>query len=218
MSSRALRQLIGCPMPQPKTLDDIIKESIKLDTPFQHFATVIISENDIIQAITQSRPNNLILDQFGKWLAGWLRAPVVADGSVSIKDTGGTARNIQLWSGTTTASVFNIDTGDKLGSLIQVGAGTTAAARDDVNIETAFGTAPEDTLFDTGSGSYAAGAVSVSGAISAGGAGTIAEVGLFAAWTLNITLYNFMLFHDILASTEAFVAAQTITAAYTINV
>jgi len=203
-------------MPQPKTLDEIIKESIKFDAPFQHFATVIISDKDIVQSIQQSKPNNLILANFGTWLAGFFRAPVVSATSVSLIDSGGDARDVYMWV-TTGANVFNSDTGDKIGSLIQVGGGSTPATRTDEDIETPLGSAPEDDVFDTGSGSYAAGAISVSGAISAGGTGTIAEVGLFGAWTYEVTLANFMLFHDILTSGEAYTPGQTITVAYTIN-
>jgi len=144
-------------------MDEIIRESIKFDAPFQHFATVIISERDIIQRI------------------------------------------------------YNMEVGG--GTSIQVGSGSTAAARTDYKIETALGTAPEDDLFDTGSGSYAAGATSVAGAITAGGSGTINEVVLAGHW-YDETADNFddfCLFHDILVSGEAFTPAQTITVAYTLN-
>jgi len=216
---RALRQLVG--RPTPKNLDEIIRESIKLRSPFQHFATVIIDDQNIIKGISQSRPNNLILDNFGYWLSAMFRAPAEAVFDVvGMKDTGGNAETVRTYGpqAANASSFCNYKTGQVTGTYMQVGSGSTAAARDDVAIETAFGTAPEDAHFVTGSGSYAAAAVSVAGAITAGGNGTIAETGLIAKW-LNASQVAklFLLFHDILASTEAFTAGNTITVAYTIN-
>jgi hypothetical protein len=45
------------------------------------------------------------------------------------------------------------------GVKFQVDSGTTAAARTDYKIQTAFGTAPESDMFAVGWGSYAAGTV-----------------------------------------------------------
>lgn len=216
---RALQQLVGCPMPPPKTLDEIIRESNKLRMPFQHFATIIISQGDknIIQGIGQSRPNNLILDQFGTWLAGLIRAPVLARTQITLQDITDTTRTVGMYDKEMQSNVFNQYTNYVLGTQLQVGAGVTAPTRADFNIETALGTAPEDALFDTGSGSYAGGAISFAGAITAGGAGTINEVGYFSKWRYTSAAGTFMLFHDKLVSGEAFVAVQTITVAYTIN-
>jgi len=204
-------------MPPPKTLDEMIKESIRCDAPFQHFATVIISDRNIIQGITQSKRNNLILDNFGIILAGLIRAPVNANTlSANYKDSAGGSDKCNIYRTGSSGAEFN--EGDGAGFNLQVGAGATAATRADYVIETAFGTAPEDDVFPTGNGSYAAGAVSLSGAISAGGNGTIAECGMYMLLQDDTAvLENVMFFHDILASTEAFVAAQTITVAYTIN-
>ena len=214
---RALRQLIG--HQYPKNIDEIIRESIKLRSPFQHFSTVIISDRDIIKGISQSKPNNLILDNFGIWLAGFFRAPVAATKIINLNDSGGTPRAIHVWEQPNAANLFNVDPSDKIGSLLQVGAGTTAATRADENVETAFGTAPEDDVFDSGTGVYAVGTISLSGALTAGGAGTINETCLFGAWVYGAgsVLANFLLFHDILVSGEAFVLGNTITVAYTIN-
>ena len=213
---RALKQLIG--HPTPKNLDEIIRESIKLRYPFQHFSTVIISDHDIIKGIDQSKPNNLIMDNFGAWLAGFFRAPVIGNKAVTLTDSAGTPRNtVYVYYDSATEGVFNIDAGDILGTRFQVGAGLTPAARADSNVETAFGTAPEDAVFDSGSGSYAVGSIAVAGAIIAGGAGTINETCLFGAWTYELTAADFLLFHDILAAGEAFVIGNTITVAYTIN-
>lgn len=205
-------------MPKPQTLDEIIRDSVKFKHPFQHFATVIISDkNKIIKGVSQSKPNNLITDIFGEWLAGFFRAPVLAITSVTLIDTTNTLRTLKMYNSGGDWNEFNSDSADLLGTLIQVGAGTTAAARADYNVETAFGTAPESAPFATGNGAYGAGAIGVSGTVVAGGAGTIAEVCMFADWTYDTTLARFLLFHDLLAATEAFVLGETITATYTIN-
>jgi len=211
---RALRQLIGCRY--PKNIDEIIKESIKLRYPFQHFSTVIISQRDIIQSIGQSKRNNLILDNFGEALSGIFRTPIAALGPAHVlHDDGDVARDV--WFMAVTASTFNAVVAQELGSQIKVGSGTTAATRADFDIETAFIVGPEDAEFDTGPGSYAAGAISIAGAITAGGAGTINETGMFGKWSHVAAAALFMLFHDILVSGEAFVLGNTITVAYTIN-
>ena len=206
----------------PKNIDEIIRESIKLRAPFQHFATVIISEGDIIKGISQSKPNNLILDNFGILLAGLMRAPVDAEKEVTLTDTGNTGQTVGAY-GTYAANTqhFNyFDAAYPTGTRVQVGAGTTPAARADYDIETAFIVAPEDDLFDSGTGSYGAGSISVAGAITAGGAGTINEILFTGRWIWqggSATLADFALFHDILVSGEAFVLGNTITVAYTIN-
>lgn len=219
MINQALKQLrkelINEVLPKEKDLLGILREKIKLEHPFQHFSSVLISNpNERIKGIAISNPNNLITDQFGTWLAGFLRQPVGAAASVSMTETGGVTKTINVWHSTTN---FN-DTINARGSRVQVGSGSTAATRADYDVETAFGTAPESSPFVTGAGSYAAGAIGVSGSISAGGAGTIAETCLFGyIGDDTATVFDFLYFHDILGSTEAFVAAQTITVAYTIN-
>jgi len=213
---RTLDQLIGAPI--PKNIDELIRESIKIRHPFQHFSTVIISDRGIIKGISQSKPNNLITDQFGTWLAGWIRTPVVAISTVTLKESGGANKTVQMYEKTASAAVFNIDVGDKLGTVIQCGSGSTAATRADYDVETALPTAPEDAPFDTGTGVYAVGSIAAAGAIVAGGAGTIRETCLFASWVDSVNaLFNFLLFHDILASPETFVLGDTITTTYTVN-
>jgi len=211
---RALKQLIG--HPTPKNLDEIIRESIKLRDPFQHFSTVIISQGDIIKGIAQSKPNNLILDNFGLLLAGIFRTPVALLGpAIVLNDDTDTVRDVFAMG--VTASTFNAVAAQALGSSIKVGSGTTAATRADFDIETAFIVAPEDAAFDTGPGAYAAGSIAIAGAIISGGAGTINETGMFGVWSHIGALARFMLFHDILVAGEAFVLGNTITVAYTIN-
>lgn len=218
---REFNQLIGNYV--PKNINEIIQKSIKLEHPFQHFSTVMITDKEnVIKGIGQSKPNNLILDQFGTWLAGFLRAPVSANKNISITDTANNARTMVIYYDQATSFTFNcFDVGlVTCGSRIQCGSGTTVATRSDYAIETALGTAPENALFDSGTGVYAVGSIACAGAVVAGGAGTVNETILTGHWrwgTGGDTEADFALFHDILGSGEAYVLGNTITVTYTIN-
>jgi len=214
---RALQQLIGCRY--PKNIDEIIKESIKLRYPFQHFATVIISQGDIIKGITQSKPNNLILDNFGILFAEMFTTPSQNQDEVILTDVLNAPTAVQFYGDNTAGdSAFPTNVGGNIGTKMQVGSGITPAARADFAIETPFIVAPEDDLFDTGPGAYAAGAIGVTGVIVAGGAGTINEIILVMdLTTAPAGISDIAFFHDLLAIGEAFVLGDTITVTYTIN-
>lgn len=214
---RILNQLIGCEMPKPKTLDEIIKESIRMRHPFQHFSTVIISKDKIIKSVGQSKRNNLILDNFGVFLAGLIRAPVSANtesGNFTAKD--GTPNAWHMYRDV--ADQFEFNDGSGAGFHLQCGSGVTPATRSDYSIQTPLPTAPEDDVFPTGNGSYAGGAVSLAGAVSCGGAGTVNETVLYAYLNnKSNAIENVAFFHDLLVSGEAFVLGDTITVTYTVN-
>lgn len=170
----------------------------------------------------ESKWGNLITDQFGTWLAGFFRTP--SSGNIlqvtMAADDGADDSLCIYFDGAADNRLFNESTSSavSIGSQIKVGSGSTAPARDDTNIETAFGTAPESGAFDTGTGSYSAGNITVSGSITAGGAGTINETGFFGAWrvynTDNQALY--LLFHDAISPGVPFVAGQSITDEYVV--
>lgn len=171
-----------------------------------------------VKAQGSSKPNNLILDNFGTWLAAFIQAITEATRTITLTDDGGTSRTVYIYG--ETAYLFNYPDGAvDIGTQLRVGSGSTAPARDDYAIETAFATSPESTYFDTGTGSYAAGAISLSGSITAGGSGTIREVGLFGYWTAVAagTRYRFMLFHDALSPAVSFSAGDIIGVSYSIT-
>lgn len=192
------------------------RRSIKI----QAFVTVRDKEGRIVGK-GKSKPNNLILDQFGKWLAGMILAVAVGDHTISVFDITNTGVTLRLRSGSSSNDgklIMSYSTGIATGTKMQVGSGTTPATRADYNIETAFGTAPESGLFNTGSGSYGAGTITFSGSVSAGGSGTVNEVGFFATWLNSVaTAKTIMLFHDILTSGVPFTPGQSITAEYSIS-
>lgn len=217
-----LKKLIGDYA--PKNIGQLIAESIKVKSPFQHFSTVMIQEPDgIIKGISQSKPNNLILDNAGEWLASFFRTPSANQKiQTTLVDEGNTGRIF-----CTSYHNYNDETyvaygstvGTGSGSYIKIGSGSTSATRADYDIETDFGTAPEDDFFGSGSGSYGGGSIGVAGAVVGGGNGTVNETGMFGHWKImdaNDVFYNVMLFHDILVSGEAFVIGETITVTYTI--
>ena len=173
-------------------------------------ALSILNSKGKIESVGINKPDDLILDNFGSWLAKIYRTPVYAASAASLKDITNTARDVLT---------YNNDYGFAnygCGTNIGIGSGTTTADRADYNIETAFGTSPESTVFGTTTGSYAAGYISFSGAVTAGGSGTVNETGVFGFWYYS-SYANFMLFHDNLETGQPFTAGQTINCSYSID-
>ncbi len=103
--------------------------------------------------------------------------------------------------------------------MVQFGAGTTAAARSNFNIQTAFVTSPESTRFQCGPGAYAGGTISFGNLIAAGGSGTINEIGLFTYFDYLSNGYDtFMVTHDILGAGVAFVAGNPLVGTFAISI
>lgn len=182
----------------------------------------VLDKRRRIKGIGLNVPNDLILDNFGTWLAGLIRAPADSTGpAVSLKDAAGTSRTLNIYGrGAASVQIFNHSdtTTPSLGTQLQVGSGTTPAARTDYAITTPFTVVPESDRFATGPGSYAAGAISLSGAITAGGSGTANETGFFAVWNdTTPAARTIMLFHDILAAGVAFTAGKIINVSYSIS-
>jgi len=158
--------------------------------------------------------SNLILDQLGLFLAGMFQGTggIV---TVSLIDTAGGSRTINvinqptLWNFSTGASMFH-----------QIGSGSTSPTRQDFQIETAFGTAPEDAIiapanpvYNSGLGSFK----SIS-STSAGGSGTIRESVMISRWRDGGNTNRFFaLFRDIITPAVSFIAGQTIALEYTVQ-
>lgn len=194
------------------------------------FCTAI--HHDKISDIGFNCVDDLLTNNFWSWFGGIVKSPSIVSttagyNTVALTDIANTSRTVRVYggiSGANTFGTFNAYTsGDafSVGTQIQLGSGSTAAVLADYNIETAFGTAPESGRFSTGAGGAGGGAISFSGAISAGGADTVNEMGWFGCWIyLNgntSTLGYFLLCHDILSSGVAFVAGDTLNASYSIT-
>jgi len=172
----------------------------------------------------KSRRRNLILDNFGKFLAGLIS--YVATGSklaISLVDDGGVSQTIAVHSSdpyAATSVLFNFAKSVDVGGMMRIGSGTTPPARGDYKIETPFTVAPESDYFEAGTASYAAGVITISAGITAGGSGTINETGFFGKMTDggDYTVSRMiMLFHDAISPSVSFSAGDSITVEYSIS-
>jgi len=164
-----------------------------------------------------STPFNLFMNNYGSWHSGAFIAPTVGEETRAVTDTVPMAESVKTY-GLAAGDLYNAFIAGT-GVDTQVGAGSTAPARDDDNIETVFGTAPESGRFDITDGSYAAGIITFSGSIAAGAAGTIREICLFAHWIEASAgvLKNILLARDA-PTAVSFVFTNTIAVAYSIAV
>jgi len=160
--------------------------------------------------------SNLILDQFGIFLAEVMRANGTPAGTVLIKNFSGANQTMKIWG---VGQLYNNFTNS--GAQVQVGSGSTPPARTDFNIETPFGTAPESLpfnavsspVFNSGLGNF-----KFVASISAGFQGTINESCLINNWgNSGGSNTKFFLFRDIISPAKAFIAGQTIALEYTIQ-
>jgi len=163
--------------------------------------------------------SNVILDQFGIFLAGIFKRRTGGANTVSIKDITNASQTLNIWNSSATFCLASPVSG--VGYEVQVGSGTTVPARTDFNIETAFGTSPESLKFsavsnpvwNSGQGSFKYAAT-----ISAGGSGTINEtIQLALKATAAVGIKTFAVFRDSISPGVAFVASDTITVEYTIQ-
>jgi hypothetical protein len=200
-----------------KTLDEMIelqKDSLcrMLDTSC---VAVLRSEKDMrIKEIGFNVPDDLFLNNWGTLLASVIHGNQGGITGYTLYDETNTARTSD---GTYAASFSNQST--SVYFTIQFGSGTTAAARNNYAIQTAFATTPESTKFQCGPGAYASGVISFGNLITAGGSGTINEIGLFTQQRMNDASYrHYMITHDILGSGVAFVAGNPLVGTFAINI
>lgn len=162
--------------------------------------------------------SDLILDQFGVLFAGVLSKFQVADKIIQLKNTSGALINLKPIGTPTTFAQLGFG---GIGNRFQIGSGSTPPVRQDFNIETAFGTAPEsglmspatDPVFNSGLGNF-----KMIASITAGGAGTINESVWIGTWLNSANATNqYAMFRDIISPAVAFVAGQTIALEYTIQ-
>ena len=177
-------------------------------------AVAILNSKGRIESVGINKPDDLILDNFGKWIAGMFRPGIpLSITTVSLKDDSNTSRDIYTYTNT---AYFNYGSS---GTVIKVGSGTTTPERDDYTIETPFGTAPESGYIDTNTGSYANTHATFSASTTAGGNGTVNETGVYGYWRdSGSTTRYFMLFHDLLDTGQSFTAGQIINISYSIDI
>jgi len=162
--------------------------------------------------------SNLILDGFGEFLSALFRRVDSSFKSFTSPDKTGTPENFGVYG---SSSLFNLIISSGQGVRLQVGSGVTPPARTDFNIETAFGTAPEnaevqptsDPVWNSGLGNFKQNISMI-----AGGSGTINESALFGRWANSgVSLRLLALFRDIISPAKAFIVGQTIALEYTVQ-
>lgn len=152
------------------------------------------------------KKSDLILDNFGKWLAG-----LIQDGSairtVSITNEAGASKTLKVYETTSISQFFNYATSGR-GAFIAIGSGTTSPARGDYSLVTKEGEAGVNPA------SYLAGVILFSASIVLGASKTITESALKMKWNdSGAILVEFLLFRD----TFAGVTGTQFTVQYTIN-
>jgi hypothetical protein len=162
-----------------------------------------------------NKPNDLILDNFGNWFAALIRNPVTGAPQITLKDVAN-ANKIICPFGASASSAYPFNYSFvATGAYLQVGKGQTTPQRFNYNIETAFGTSPENAVFGAGAGSYSTGVISFSSSVTAGGSDTAYETGFFGRWCdYGQNLCTIMLFHDLLASGVPFVPGKSLVTSY----
>jgi hypothetical protein len=177
-------------------------------------AAVLRSSSDFrIKEIGFNKLDDLFLNNWGTFLSYLIQPPTAQIGGYTLYDTTNTARtNVQ----SAYSNGFNYS--NPAGFQIQFGSGTTAAARTNYAIQSAFTTAPEKNPFGCGNATYANGNISFGNLVTAGGSGTINEIGLFGYfyWPYS-NQYLFMLTHDILGAGVAFVGGNPLVGTFAIG-
>jgi len=159
--------------------------------------------------------SDLILDNYGIWLSGVFKGGVLSK-TVTLTTEAGLAKGVITYF---TSSQFN--SGGTLRVLLQVGSGTTAPTRADINIETAFASAPENNFFESTIPIYdnVNARFRNLGSITASGSGTINESILQHFWNdSTITGFIFTSFRDIISPGVPFINGDSIILEYTTQV
>lgn len=160
--------------------------------------------------------SNLILNNFGLFLAAMFKPEITSNVAASLLDTVGGTDIVNLYGGT----LFNNN--NFAGMSIQVGQGITPPARTDFVIETVFGTAPESArVVLTGNPVYSTSSFNFKclSSFNAGGVGTISESMLLARWDDSLSASGiYALFHDAISPAVSFVIGQSIAVEYTVQI
>jgi len=164
--------------------------------------------------------SNLILDQFGIFLAKITGRNAGGQRLINIKDILGTNHNLEIYSVSNVVN-FNRTTAGARGFLVQIGSGSVVPARTDFKINTAFGVAPENTQFNAVSDpvyNSGLGNFKYIASITAGGAGTINEsIGMYN-WVAQTNVAKlFCAFRDIISPSVSFIVGQSIVLEYTVQ-
>jgi len=185
--------------------------------PSQALSIVSILEKGEIKQIGMSCVNDLILENFGKFLRNlW-------SGSTSLFnmiDNAGVSRGNLSVFGNNDNTLLNLlgnGSGQTLGSLGQIGSGIATAQRTDFKIQTPIGVGDVSTT--NGGYNSGLGRVTVSFQFGLSGSGNIAEAGLFGRWYSQdgTNERTFMIAHDNISPIVPFVDGETANVDYQWN-
>jgi len=206
-----------------KILDEI--HSKAQDRLISKKALVYVTKNNLIRHIGGSTlmmnkngkiVSNLILDNMGEWISGLFNGSPSGLVQKTLKDVNGVNRTVAVRSSTVTVLNGSTDAGGS----IRVGSGTLAPSRLDFNVQTGFGTAPEDAFIKTSIPFWNSGLGNFKPltSMTAGGAGTINESVLsIGGKDTGGTTRSFIWFRDIISPSVSFVVGQSIVIEYTVQ-
>jgi len=154
---------------------------------------------------------DLILDQFGKWLAALIRPVPGASQSktVQLQDITNATRTLNIYA---TSNTFNY--GGLSGNYVGVGSSNQTPVRSDYNLISQLGSLA---VVTDGVWTSATGKITFSGSVYLSAGGTVREVGFFAYYFDSGAAYRtFMLFRDVI-SDVVIGAGKYAFVQYTIN-
>ena len=161
-----------------------------------------------------NKPNDLVTDNFGKFISAWFSGCATADRNASVKDSTGTTYNLAVMYGQS----FAYNHYPWGGCYLQIGQSTTPPDRSDYNIGSPFATAPESGVLTPSEATYSSGSgrFVTMASIACGGPGVASETCLFLIDVYN-TNKKILAFHDLLAPTVTFSAGQSAHIVYGVN-
>jgi len=211
-----LQELIG-ETKTPKLIDDcykIYKENLYKKFPqyfekqnTKMFSLVSITEKNEIKGIGMSKVDDLLLDNWGIFLNGFIGG---TGSDITLTRSGGATNQLRLWGA---GGSFNTTNAGALGSRIAVGTGVTPATRQDFNIEAG-------TLnLISGNGGYNSGLgkVDIPANLVSTSSFLLSETGLFGVWIFNPTsplIDSFMLSRDNISPAVSVIIGQSINVDY----
>lgn len=187
-----------------------------LDLPMS-ICSVLPPDNNEIMSLGMSVPNDLILDNFGHFLAGIIGRATPQ----TLIDDGGVGRSRIFKQSSTLNMFFQTErafpsTSLPVGWTFRLGQGSTQPERDDFTIETLLGATPESSYQSTLQGTFSSSLGTVNVAKNypnASGSGSISEMGLFCGtsnFSLSPTTSISMMTHDLISPVVNYTVGQII--------
>jgi len=178
------------------------------------FSLITVTKDKEIKSIGMSCIDDLLNDNFGQFLKG-----IIGFGGFSSQDENNNPFNYITVSTNQAYNMFN--TGLSMGAFLRIGKGTAPATRQDFNIEVPFVGGAEANFFNViglAGWNSGLGQISISGAITAGGSGSISETVLACVWraTTDSAHHRSIYSRDNISPVSNFIIGETINVNYTL--